>query len=531
MDIKVSKDRIKISSCELVHKGEYKVNICEFTFSEEYTSNLVKMALFTTNEQSYQMSIINNACDIPYEVLNRKGEVILGVFAYSVENDELVLRYSPKPTVFKVEEGSYEEETITPEEITPSQFEQYMQALNDGIVEIQESLVNYYNKTETNSLLNNKQDKLTAGDNITIENNVISVTGGGSGTTDYTDLTNKPSVNGVTLTGNKTTSQLGINIPTDLSQLSNTTTKFVNETQLQSAIDSLGSVFTLKGSVATATALPSSGNSVGDVYYVQDESSGYVWINDNGTTRWEELGYTVDTSDFLTKSGLLTTTGTSTTNTMNQNAITTALNGKVNTSDISTSITSSSTNSEVAGAKAVYDIVKAKYLSVTLQSTYNNSQANNWNKLPIIAANENPDFTVSNGIITCNKDMTLLCMLYISPHSNGSGRKYLALDKNTTRLNRLITNINSGEEGVMSASFIHDFAQGDEITLKYYATNTGDLIDSDRCYSTFLELTPDNTAVTLNTLNTARLMNTGSLVGLGDRAELGVVDEGSGDTI
>lgn len=34
---------------------------------------------------------------------------------------------------------------------------------------------------------------------------------GGSGTSDYTDLTNKPSINGVTLSGNKTTSDLGIN--------------------------------------------------------------------------------------------------------------------------------------------------------------------------------------------------------------------------------------------------------------------------------------------------------------------------------
>ena len=33
---------------------------------------------------------------------------------------------------------------------------------------------------------------------------------GGSGTSDYTDLTNKPSINGVTLSGNKTTSDLGI---------------------------------------------------------------------------------------------------------------------------------------------------------------------------------------------------------------------------------------------------------------------------------------------------------------------------------
>jgi len=36
------------------------------------------------------------------------------------------------------------------------------------------------------------------------------VPSGGGGTSDYTDLTNKPSINGVTLSGNKTTSDLGI---------------------------------------------------------------------------------------------------------------------------------------------------------------------------------------------------------------------------------------------------------------------------------------------------------------------------------
>lgn len=34
--------------------------------------------------------------------------------------------------------------------------------------------------------------------------------GGGGGTSDYTQLTNKPQVNGVTLTGNKSTADLGI---------------------------------------------------------------------------------------------------------------------------------------------------------------------------------------------------------------------------------------------------------------------------------------------------------------------------------
>lgn len=53
------------------------------------------------------------------------------------------------------------------------------------------------------------QEKLTAGDNITIdENNVISASGEQS--FNYNDASNKPSINGVTLQGNKSTSDLHI---------------------------------------------------------------------------------------------------------------------------------------------------------------------------------------------------------------------------------------------------------------------------------------------------------------------------------
>lgn len=59
-----------------------------------------------------------------------------------------------------------------------------------------------------NELVDTKQDKLTAGDGITIENNVISASGGKD--VDYGSVTNKPQINGITLKGNKTTSDLGI---------------------------------------------------------------------------------------------------------------------------------------------------------------------------------------------------------------------------------------------------------------------------------------------------------------------------------
>lgn len=54
------------------------------------------------------------------------------------------------------------------------------------------------------------QEKLIAGENIQIEGNVISATGGGTGTSNYNDLSNKPKINNVELNGNKTLDDLNI---------------------------------------------------------------------------------------------------------------------------------------------------------------------------------------------------------------------------------------------------------------------------------------------------------------------------------
>lgn len=65
--------------------------------------------------------------------------------------------------------------------------------------------------------LSSKQDKLTsnnAGDNVTITevDGIVKInsTGGGTGTSDYNDLTNKPKINDVTLSGNVSLDTLGI---------------------------------------------------------------------------------------------------------------------------------------------------------------------------------------------------------------------------------------------------------------------------------------------------------------------------------
>jgi hypothetical protein len=69
------------------------------------------------------------------------------------------------------------------------------------------------------------------------------------------------------------------------------------------ALDEIGTVFTLKGGVATVADLPASGNRVGDVYYVEAVSAGYIWLTSETKPNgyWEELGETIDLSAYELK--------------------------------------------------------------------------------------------------------------------------------------------------------------------------------------------------------------------------------------
>ena len=168
MNIKVTKDNVCIINKEYVHEGEYKINELSFDFSEEYTSDLVINAVFT-NElgKAYQVSVIDGKCQIPAEILAETGQILLGVYAYKINNEELELRYSPFPTSFNVISGSYDSTAEESQEITPTQFEQYMQALNDGLNQVKDSISKLDNATKNaNDLVDEINKKLENGDFI-----------------------------------------------------------------------------------------------------------------------------------------------------------------------------------------------------------------------------------------------------------------------------------------------------------------------------------------------------------------------------
>lgn len=88
---------------------------------------------------------------------------------------------------------------------------------------------------ETYVVSENKKYRLINDDPTDIENWQEVGSGGSGGASDYDDLTNKPSINDVTLEGNLSTSDLGITIPENTSDLTNDS-GFITNSDLTTAL-------------------------------------------------------------------------------------------------------------------------------------------------------------------------------------------------------------------------------------------------------------------------------------------------------
>lgn len=148
MNIEVSKDNVVIlNKTESPHENEYNITECNFTFDEFTDSFQVKRAIFTilSTGEMYEIDIINGKCFTPSEVLKHEYETIkLGVYGYNIEivdeKEVLKERFSPSYDTFVVPTGSYEEGALSPDIITPSQYDIYSQALQEGLDAVAEAL-------------------------------------------------------------------------------------------------------------------------------------------------------------------------------------------------------------------------------------------------------------------------------------------------------------------------------------------------------------------------------------------------------
>lgn len=160
----------------------------------------------------------------------------------------------------------------------------------------------------------------SAGENITISDDyVISATGGGGGTSDYEDLSNLPKLNNVTLKGNKSLSDLGIQpagdyaLESEIPDVSNFITKSVDdlvnyykksETFTKQEVNNLISAITTLD-IRVVQTLPTEDISTTTIYLVPKTTAGtndvydeYVYVSN----AWEHIGSTdIDLSGYQTK--------------------------------------------------------------------------------------------------------------------------------------------------------------------------------------------------------------------------------------
>lgn len=234
MDINVSVNKICIANPDILNSGEAYIHKLKFNFSEEYTPDLVYRACFTCLSGTFVSPILNNECEIPPEALEADGTIELGVYAYILQDDTLVKRFSPEHLFLTINAGSYRE-GLESEAPTPTEQEQWLNAFNqnylekvaaaedaieqakdEAIEEIEdasEGLVGRVSTLETD-VAGIKAEQVVQNDNIS--NNTTAINGINQSLRNYA---------------------LKSEIPTDLSQLSNATTRFVNETQLSTAVN------------------------------------------------------------------------------------------------------------------------------------------------------------------------------------------------------------------------------------------------------------------------------------------------------
>ena len=184
MKLIVNPHKIDLIKEEAVNEKEINISKCTFEFSEEYGDNLVKEAYFTLEGETYKQIIVNNECSYPPEVLVKTGTVELGVVAYEVQDEEYIERFNPSPVYFQTIIGSLKDHAENSEEITPSEMEQFEQALEEGLAEVANvdidaikidktatiSITNRYGETKAVDIYDGEQGETGLTPNIQIGN-------------------------------------------------------------------------------------------------------------------------------------------------------------------------------------------------------------------------------------------------------------------------------------------------------------------------------------------------------------------------
>lgn len=286
LTFEINKQLIQRTDCEIPVSKSENYLYAQFSFSEEWRG--IKTAIFN-NGTAYNVILDeNNSCLVPWEVITESG------FSVSVFCGQRITANSAFVPI--IPSGYIDGQT--PQPPTPDVYEQL--------------------QTEINSKLDKKQGAENNGKVLGIDEdgNVIPVENGG-GVTDYNKLTNKPSINNVELTGNKSLSDLGIqpagSYATTQALGGEATTRQASDNGLQNQIDAItvsSDVTDIVGTYADLQNYDTSGlypNSI--IKVLQDSThsnalSYYRWVVVSDVGSWVYIGsegpfYTKGEADLL----------------------------------------------------------------------------------------------------------------------------------------------------------------------------------------------------------------------------------------
>ena len=96
MKYEVNGASIILTEDEVLVAGSVKVHFAEFTFDESWDVYTAKVAVFKRGEIEREMQITDGKCEIPWEVLNERGSMQVGVYASTGEARRPTLWAAPK---------------------------------------------------------------------------------------------------------------------------------------------------------------------------------------------------------------------------------------------------------------------------------------------------------------------------------------------------------------------------------------------------------------------------------------------------
>ncbi len=150
MKVKVTEDNVVITECSCINEGEVGINESVFSLPECFEGLSVTAAF-----NNIPVPIIENKCCVPSL---KKGTAVLGVYAYKENDEGIELMYSPKPTSFFVNQGSFSDECGVEKTPAISEFEQLCRKYHDEIVKELKNVDNYFSKvTEINESSTDEQ--------------------------------------------------------------------------------------------------------------------------------------------------------------------------------------------------------------------------------------------------------------------------------------------------------------------------------------------------------------------------------------